>query len=217
MALRGNRDVLLMEWSAATLPALRYAKRASAIFLGVVVLAATGAVPIVVAAVTGAAAMMLSGALGLREATRALDSRIVMLVAAALALGEALQATGGAVFLADGLLAPLDGSHPAVILSALFLLVALMTNLVTNNAVAVLFTPVAISAAQSLGVSVEPFAVAVLLGANCSFASPIGYQTNLLVMVPGHYRFMDFIKTGLPLAVVLWLAFSLFAPWYYGL
>jgi di/tricarboxylate transporter len=216
-ALRGNRDVLLMEWSAASLPSIRNAKRAFTIFAAVVLAAASGFLPIAVAALAGAGAMIGTGVLSLREALRALDSRIVMLVAAALALGEALQYTGGATFLADSLVNALDGSHPAVIMSALFLMVAVMTNLVTNNAMAVLFTPIAVGMAVRLGAPVEPFAVTVLLAANCSFASPIGYQTNLLVMVPGRYRFMDFVKTGLPLMLLLWLVFSLFAPWYYAI
>lgn len=217
MALRGNRDVLLMEWSAATLPALRYAKRASTIFLAVVALAATGAVPIVVAAVTGAAAMVLSGALGLRDAVRALDYQIIFTIAAALALGAAMQETGGAAFLAGLLLGALDGASPSVVLSAFFLLVGGLANIISTKATAVLFTPIAVGIARGIGVPVEVFAVAVIFAANCSFASPIGYQTNLLVMVPGRYRFMDFVKAGLPLLFIVWLVFSLFAPWYYGL
>lgn len=216
-ALRGNRDVLLMEWSAAALPSVRNAKRALAIFAGVVLTAATGLVPIALAALIGAAAMIGTGVLSLREAFRALDSRIVMLVATALALGESLQYTGGAAFMAEMLVDFLDGSHPATVMSGLFLLVALMTNLVTNNAMAVLFTPIAVGMAARLGTPVEPFAITVLLAANCSFASPMGYQTNLLVMVPGHYRFGDFVRCGLPLLLLLWLVFSLVVPSYYGL
>jgi di/tricarboxylate transporter len=217
MALRGSRDVLLMEWSAATLPALHYAKRASTIFLAVVAVAATGAVPIVVAAVTGAAAMVLSGALGLRDAVRALNYQIIFTIAAALALGAAMQETGGAAFLANLLLGALDGASPAIVLSAFFLLVGGLTNIISTQAIAVLFTPIAVGIAKGLGVPVELFAVAVIFAANCSFASPIGYQTNLLVMVPGRYRFMDFVKAGLPLLFIVWLVFSLFAPWYYGM
>ena len=217
LALRGNRDALLMEWSAATLPALRYAKRATAIFLGVVALAATGAIPIVVAAVAGATAMVLSGALGLRDAVRALDYQIVFTIAAALALGAAMQETGGATFLANLLLGVLGGASPAVVLSAFFLLVGGLANIISTKATAVLFTPIAVGIARGVGVPVEIFAIAVIFAANCSFASPIGYQTNLLVMVPGRYRFMDFVKAGLPLLFIVWLIFSLFAPWYYGL
>jgi Trk K+ transport system NAD-binding subunit len=217
LALRGNRDALLMEWSAAALPALHYAKRAGVIFLAVVALAATGAVPIVIAALGGAAAMVLSGVLGLRDAERALDYQIIFTIAAALALGAAMQETGGAAFLAHMLLVVLDGVSPAVMLSAFFLLVGGLANIISTKATAVLFTPIAVEIAQGLGVPVEIFAVAVIFAANCSFASPIGYQTNLLVMVPGRYRFVDFVKAGLPLLIIVWLIFSLFAPWYYGL
>ena len=80
-----------------------------------------------------------------------------------------------------------------------------------------LFTPIAIDIARQLGVSPEPFAVAVIFAANCSFASPLGYQTNLLVMGPGHYRFGDFARAGIPLIILMWLVFSLFAPSFYGL
>lgn len=217
MALRGSRDVLLMEWSAAALPALRYAKRAIAIFAGVVVLAATGTVPIIIAAVTGAGAMVLSNAIALRDAIRALDYKIIFTIAAALAMGEALQETGGAAYLAHLLLQALDGASPAGALSAFFLLVGVLANIISTKATAVLFTPIAVGMAQEIGVPAEVFAVAVIFAANCSFASPIGYQTNLLVMVPGRYRFLDFVKAGLPLLVIVWIIFSLFAPWYYGL
>ncbi|WP_299349393.1 SLC13 family permease, partial [uncultured Maritalea sp.] len=86
----------------------------------------------------------------------------------------------------------------------------------SNNATAVLFTPIAISTAQSLGVDPLPFVVAVILGANASFASPIGYQTNLLVMGPGHYRFKHYFIAGVPLILLVWITFSIVAPWYYG-
>jgi di/tricarboxylate transporter len=101
-------------------------------------------------------------------------------------------------------------------LSGFFLVVAVMTNVLSNNATAVLFTPIAISLAHGLGVDPFPFVLAVLFGANCSFATPIGYQTNLLVLGPGHYTFGDFIRTGGPLVLVMWITFTLFVPWYYG-
>jgi len=217
LALRGNRDVLLMEWSAAALPELHYAKRASIIFLCVVAAAASGVLPIVVAAATGAAAMVLSGAISMREAVRALDFQIILTIAAALALGAAMQETGGADFLAGMLLRLLEGAPPAVVLSAFFLLVGVLANIISTKATAVLFTPIAVGIAHGLGIPAEVFAVAVVFAANCSFASPIGYQTNLLVMVPGHYRFIDFVKAGAPLLLLIWIAFTLFAPWYYGL
>ncbi len=216
-ALRGNHDVLLMEWSAAKLPAAHHAKRAGAIFFCVVALAAAGVVPIAIAALTGAVAMVATGVINIRDAMRALDRQLVFLIATALALGSALQETGGADFLAETMLLAFAGSSVPVVLSAFFLLVALLSNVLSTKATAVLFTPIAVGVAHAIGAPVEPFAVAVVFAANCSFASPVGYQTNLLVMGPGRYRFVDFVRAGLPLIFLLWIVFSLFGPWYYGL
>ena len=104
-----------------------------------------------------------------------------------------------------------------MVLSAFFLMLAVLSNLISTKTTAVLFTPVAVDIAMEVGIAPQIFAVAVIFAANSSFASPIGYQTNLLVMGPGHYRFSDFAKVGVPLILVLWAAFSLFAPWYYGI
>jgi di/tricarboxylate transporter len=214
-ALRASRDIMPMEWATTDLPAREQARRAGLILLGVVGLAALGIVPIVVAAVLGAFAMVVLGALNIRQAARAIDHKIILLVGAALALGAAMQETGAATFLARGITDVF--SDPAWALSALFLVIALLTNVLSNNACAVLFTPIAVSLAQELGVDPIIFAVAVVFAANCSFASPIGYQTNLLVMGPGHYRFADFVRVGLPLTLLVWASFSVFAPIYYGL
>jgi len=215
--LRGNRDVLLLDWSTTEVPRRRYAPRALAIFAVVVALAATGAVPIVSAAVAGTFAMIASGCLNIRQAMRAIDSRIFMLVGASLAGAVALEGTGGATAIATALVAILDGASAPVILSALFFIVMLLTNFLSNNAAAVLFTPIAINLAHQIGEKPEAFVVCLIIAANTSFATPIGYQTNLIVMGPGHYKFNDFVRAGAPLAIILWLTFSLVAPWYYGL
>ena len=216
-ALRGNHDVLLMEWSAANIPTAHHAKRAGAIFFGVVALAATGIMPIAITALTGAVAMVATGVISVRDAMRALDRQLIFLIATALALGSALQASGGADFLAESMLLAFGDSSVATVLSAFFLLVALLSNVLSTKATAVLFTPIAVGVAHAVNAPVEPFAVAVVFAANCSFASPVGYQTNLLVMGPGRYRFVDFVRAGLPLIFLLWIVFSLFGPWYYGL
>ena len=215
-ALRGDPDVLLIEWSAENLPAVHHAWPALGIFAAVIVVAATGLLPIVTTAVCGAAAMLVAKVLNIRQASRAIDRRVVMLVAAALAMGAALQATGGAAYLAATVLAALGDAGPATVLSVFVLLVALLTNVMSNNAVAVLFTPIAVGVANGLGVPVEPFAVGIVIAASCAFATPIGYQTNLLVMAPGNYQFSDFARAGLPLVFIVWATYSLFAPWYYG-
>jgi di/tricarboxylate transporter len=215
--LRGDPDVLPIEWSASDLPLVHKAPLAAAIFAAIVLPAALDLVPIVVTALLGVIALIATGCLNVRQAARAVDQQIVLIIAASLGLGTALEATGGAAYLAGLVLDAMVDEPAAAVLSVLFLLVALLTNVLTNNAAAVLFTPVAVNMAIELGVDPFPFALAVTFAASCSFAAPIGYQTNLLVMGPGHYRFRDFMLAGTPLVLIVWLAFSLFAPWYYGL
>ena len=217
VALRANRDVLLLERSTHELADRAKVGRAIAIFAAVVALAASGLVPIVIAAVGGGGAMVISGCLNIHQAARAIDRQIIFLVGAALALGVAMSATGGASYLAHIIVSVLGDAGAAVTLSVLFLLIAVFTNVLSNNATAVLFTPIALGAAVELGVDPRVFVYAVIFAANCSFVTPMGYQTNLLVMGPGHYRFSDFVRAGAPLVFVIWVTFSLFAPWYYGL
>lgn len=214
--LRNNKDLLLLEWSTSELPSRELASRAGLIFAAVVASAATGLVPIVVAAILGAAAMIGTGCLNIRQASRAIDRRIFLIVGTALAMGTALMETGGAGYLANGLVILLGDAPVPVILSAFFLLVAVMTNVLSNNATAVLFTPIGVSLAYSLQVDPMLFVYAVIFAANCSFATPMAYQTNLLVMGPGHHTFADFMRGGTPLIILLWLVYSFFAPWYYG-
>ncbi len=215
--LRASRDLILLEWSAAIVPARRYAPRALVIFAAIVAAAATGVVPIVVAALAGALAMIAAGCINVRQAARAFDGRIFMLVGASLASAIALQKTGGAMAIATFVVEAFAGQSTAMLLSAFFLATALITNILSNNATAVLFTPIAIGIAGGIGVPPEPFVIAVIFAANCSFATPVGYQTNLLVLGPGHYRFSDFLLAGLPLVLIIWLAYSFVGPWYYGL
>ncbi|MAU41682.1 MAG: SLC13 family permease [Kordiimonas sp.] len=215
--LRTNRDVLLMEWSTTIVPSPGKTRTALATFLGVVGLAATGIVPIPIAALAGAAIMVMTDCLNIRQASRAVDRRVFLLVGAALAMGTSLQATGGAAFLAHAMVEALSAAPIPLILSGFFLLIAVLTNVLSNNATAVLFTPIALNLAAELGVDPLIFVYAVIFAANCSFATPMGYQTNLLVMGPGNYKFKDFLKVGGPLIILIWLAYSIFAPWYYGL
>lgn len=215
--MREHRGVVVLDGTPQPLPAPRNAKVAGAIFAGTVLIASTGILSIAAAAVVGVALMLTTGVLTLNQATNALDRRVFLMVGASLALGAAMLETGAALYLAQAVIELAGSAQPAVVLSALFLLVALLTNVLSNNATAILFTPIALGLATGLQTDPVPFALAVLFGANCSFATPIGYQTNLLVMGPGYYRFKDFVRAGGPLVGVLWIAFSLFVPWYYGL
>lgn len=215
--LRNNRDVILMEWATQDMPSKRLAWRINAIFLSVVGLAAFDILPIHLAAFMGAGLAILTGCLNLRQAMRALDSKIVFMVAAGLALSIALERTGGASFLATSLVATMEGYEPVFIMSAMFMLMAVLTNILSNNATALLFTPIAVSTAATLQVPAEMFIYAVIFASNCcSFASPIGYQTNLLVMAPGHYKFVDYLKGGLPLILLVWGTYTAFSYFTFG-
>ncbi len=215
--LRASHDLILLDWSAAEIPMRAFATRAMIIFAAVVLTAALGLLPIVVASLAGAFAMIASGCLNIRQSARAFDGKIFMLVGASLAAATALEKTGGAAFLATEIAGLMHGFTPAIVLSLLFLFTAILTNILSNNATAVLFTPIALGLADAIGAPREPFVICIIFAANCSFATPVGYQTNLLVMGPGQYRFADFLKTGIPLVIILWLVFSLVGPWYYHL
>ncbi|MDG1418824.1 MAG: SLC13 family permease [Maricaulis sp.] len=214
--LRADRDLLLLEWSTTAIADPRRTLAARIIFAGVVVLAATGITPIILASFLGAVGMIATGCLNPRQAARAVDLRIYLLIGSALALGTALQTTGGADMLAAGVVSLFAPYGPVVVLSALFILIAVLTNVLSNSATAILFTPIAVGTANQMGLDPMFFAMTVLFAANTCFATPIGYQTNLLVMGPGYYRFADYLKAGAPLVVVLWLAFTGYIAMYYG-
>ena len=211
-ALRNNRDLLLLDWSTSELPDIRKSLFARLIFAATIIAAATGIVPIEIAALSGALAMIASGCLNVRQAVRALDMRIFLLIGAAFAMGIALEHTGGAAFIG---MQVVETFHPLgnhVLLAAVFLIIALLTNIISNSAAALLFTPIALAISQQTGIDVIAMVLTVIFAANCSFATPIAYQTNLLVMGPGRYTFADFAKFGLPLIFVIWITFVLLVP-----
>ncbi|MFW5679021.1 MAG: SLC13 family permease, partial [Pseudomonadota bacterium] len=211
--LGGDPDVVLLGGSTDELQRRDKAGLAIGIFAGILLPAALGLLPIVLTALVGVIALVATKCVNLRQAARALDSSVYLTIAAAIALGLALEATGGAALLAGGIARLVGPDSPALALSLLFLAVAMLTNILSNNACAVVFTPIAVSLASQVGAPALPFALAVLFAANCSFATPFGYQTNLLVMGPGNYRFNDFPRAGIPLTLMLWLVFSLVMPW----
>lgn len=199
------------------LPRTGKATVATAIMTAVVALAAFDLLPISLSALCGLLLMVVTRCMTWRDALDALDRRIVMVIVASLALGLALMATGAAAWLASLYVALTDGLPVAVVLSGFILIMALMTEVVTNNAVGVLGTPIAIDIARQLGAPIEPFVLGLLFAANMSYMMPIGYQTNLLVMSAGGYRFSDFLRVGLPLQLIMWLGFSLVLPPLYDL
>jgi di/tricarboxylate transporter len=182
------------------------------VVLGVVLTAALGILPIVVGAVTGAVLLILTRCLTLDEAYAAVEWRIIFLLAGVLTLGAALENTGGAGLLSGALLSAAGPFGPEAVVSALFLLTVLLTNVMSNNASAALLAPVAIAAAQSLQFNVRPFLMAVTFAASLSFMTPVGYQTNTLIYGPGQYKFVDFLRVGTPLSLLFWLLATLLIP-----
>ncbi len=159
--------------------------------------------------------MLATNCLNWEGVKRSLSAQVILIVVASLALSYALTATGATDFLAQSFLVLTDGKSAAFVLSALMLLMGILTNVVSNNAAALIGTPIAIKIAQTLGVPPEGFILAVLFGANLSFATPMAYQTNLLVMNAGGYSFSDFVKVGLPLALLIWATLSFVLPIFY--
>lgn len=205
--MKQSTDLLLLDHTI-TLPRTDKALTALAITMVSITLAATGVLPIAIAAVAGTGAMLMTRCLTLGTAVRAISPAIYFVVAASLALGMALQATGATQYLTELFLYVTEGASAAVVLSALMLLLAILTNVISNNAAAVIGTPIAIGIAQQLNMPAEAFILAVLFGANMSYATPMAYKTNLLVMSAGNYRFADFVKVGVPLTLLMWATLS---------
>jgi len=214
--LKDSGSMLVLD-GTTNLPHTHRAKRALAVMALVVAAAALGILPISVAAVVGLGLMIATGCLNWREAVGALSIPVIMIIVTSLALGRALMDTGMADYLAMSFVGMTSSLPTAMILSAFLLLMAVLTNVVSNNAAAVIGTPIAIGIAQQLGVPAEPFILATLFGANMSFATPYGYQTNLLILSAGGYKFSDFLRVGIPLTIIMWIGFSLVLPFLYNL
>jgi di/tricarboxylate transporter len=207
LTCKSSGDFLVLDGSIE-LPHTKKAPVALATLIGVVALAAAGILPIEISAVAGCMVLIATRCLRWQDATNALSTQVILIVVASLALGIALQRTGGADYVAQVFLFVTFGTPPAVVLGGLILLMALMTNVVSNNAAAVIGTPIAIGIAARLGLPVEPFVLGVLFGANLSFATPMAYQTNLLLMNAGGYTFGDFVRVGVPLMIIMWLSLT---------
>ncbi len=174
----------------------------------VVLLAATKILPIALAALAGVLVLLLGRCLSWEDVAHSLSVKVILLVAASLALGQALSVSGATAWLAQQLATSSESLSPGWVLAMLMVLMGLLTNFVSNNAAAAIGTPLAVELARSLGVPPEPFVLAVLFGCNLCYLTPMGYQTNLLVMNAGGYRFGDFVRVGTPLFVIMWAALS---------
>ncbi|MEE8387022.1 MAG: SLC13 family permease [Acidiferrobacterales bacterium] len=208
---------LLVLDATADLPRSNKAWLALTIMAAIVLVAAAGILPISISAVCGVTAMILTGCLNWRDAATALSKPVIMIVVASLAMGMALLKTGGAEYLAHLFVSLTSGMSPTLMIGSLMLVMVVVTNVVTNNAAAVIGTPIAISIASQVNLPAEPFVLAVLFGANMSYATPMAYNTNLLVMNAGGYKFSDFMRVGIPMILIVWLSLCWLLPMRYGL
>jgi di/tricarboxylate transporter len=213
--LKLGGELLILD-ATTDLPKTDHAYIALAIMTAIIAVAALGWMPIAASATCGILAMLATRCLRWHDVAQALSIPVIMIVVASLALGTALLKTGGADYLAQVILAIGQDASPTVLLAALMGTMAILTNIVSNNAAAVIGTPIAIGMAQQLGLSAEPFILAVLFGANMSYATPMAYKTNLLVMNAGGYTFTDFVRIGVPLTLLIWAVLSWLLPTLYG-
>ncbi len=207
-------DMNLVDVSHPTERAYRRGKAPVAVvaLLGIVGLAAFGIAPIFLLAILAVAVVLLTGCIDAEEAFDMVDGRLLALIFSMLAVGAALDATGAVKMIVDAIAPSLGQLPPWAIVWAIYLLTSVLTELVTNNAVAVVVTPIAIGLAGALGVDPRPLVVAVMVAASAAFSTPIGYQTNMLVYGPGGYKFSDFLKVGVPLNLSIGLIASALIP-----
>lgn len=215
--LRNSPDFIVVEDIHHALINKEKAGIAALIFAGVVVCATLGLADIMVCSITGVLLMTLTHCLSLKDAYRSLESEVLLLIIGTIALGAAMQQTGATRLYADLFLTLFDGMGPRAVLFGIILLSSICTHILSNNATAVLLLPIAVSTAQTLGVDPRPFIVGICFGASACFATPIGYQTNLLVYGPGRYRFLDYLKLGLPINLIVIILSAILIPVFWPL
>jgi di/tricarboxylate transporter len=215
--LRENEDILIISQTEHS--PYNYSKIIPVIAISflVVLLAALGIAPIVLTSIAGVVLLIIFQCIGASEVYKAIDWKVIFMLAGVLSMGAALEKTGAAKLLADYLIYGVGEYGPHALLSVFFFITFMSTNFMSNNATAALLAPIAIVTAKELGVSVKPFLMAVAYAASLSFMTPMGYQTNTMIYGPGNYRFSDYLKVGTPLNILLWLLASLILPIFFPL
>ncbi len=184
--------------------------------LAVVTLSALDVAPILVLSMLAVTVLLVTRSIDPDEAFGMVDGRLIAMIFAMLAVGEGLDNAGAVKLIVDAVAPFLKGLPPFMALAAVYFLGLVMTEFLSNNAVAVIFTPIAMQLAVTLGLDPRPFAVAVMFSASVAFATPIGYQTHMMVYGPGGYRFSDFMRLGIPLDIVTGVTAVIAIAWYYG-
>ena len=187
---------------------------AIAILGGMVFLATIGWMSMLKAAVLASVVMLVTGCCSAVRALRNIEWSVLLVIGAALSIGKALESTGAAGAIASTLIG-FSGDNPWLALAIVYGITSMLTEVITNNAAAALVFPIALAVSQNLSVSFMPFVIAIMIGASASFATPIGYQTNLMVYGPGGYKFTDFMRVGIPLNLLFWLITIAITPLIY--
>jgi len=211
--IRSSTEYIVIEDVYEELVHKRKALWAIINFICMIATASLGIADIMTCALTAAFLMIITGCLQMRDAYRSLQGDVLLLIAGTIALGTAMQKTGASQLYAETFLSYFSGFSPTIILGAIILLTSLCTQLLSNNATAVLLLPVAISTAIGIGVDPKPFIIGICFGASACFATPMGYQTNLMVYGPGGYSFIDYMKLGIPLNIFVIVAATVFIPY----
>jgi di/tricarboxylate transporter len=213
--LRDSSDFLVLSESPHTRFNFRKILPVIGIIAAVVLAASLGITSIVISATLGVLALVIFGIMRPDEVYKSIEWKVVFMLAGVLSMGAALEKTGAAQLLSDGLINSVGVFGPHAVLSTFFLLTFMMTNFMSNNATAALLAPIAVIAARSLDVDERPFLMTVAFASSLSFMTPMGYQTNAMIYGPGNYKFKDYLVVGTPLNILLWIIGSIFIPYFF--
>jgi len=215
LQLHGRNTFLIV--SEVGLPQFKTNKIAIVVgtIAAIILLASLNILPIMVAALAGCVFLILTGCISMEESYRAIDWKVIFLLAGAMSLGVALDRSGAAVLISDFLINIVGAWGPIAIVSVLYLLTSIMTETMSNNASAVLLAPIAIAASITMEVDARPFLMAITFAASSSFMTPIGYQTNTMIYGTGNFKFIDFVKVGGPLNLIFWVIATFMIPYFF--
>jgi anion transporter len=214
-SLRDSGDLMIVSEMESTKRKMKKLIPVLLIISGVILSATFEIAPIVVSAAVGCVLLIIFKCIEVHEAYKAIDWKVIFMLAGVLSMGTALEKTGAAQLIADLLINSIGDYGPYAVLSALFFLTFMSTNFMSNNASAALLAPIAIVTANSMGISSKPLLLAVTYAASLSFMTPVGYQTNTMIYGPGNYKFKDYLIIGTPLNIILWILASILIPYFF--
>jgi di/tricarboxylate transporter len=210
-----NEDFILISQPEFSQQESKKGILAIGIVIMVILLASLNVLPILVSAILGCLLLLVTRCIDAEQAYKSIDWKVIFLLAGAMSFGVALEKTGLAALTGEGVIS-ISGSYgPVIMLSIIYLLTSLLTEMISNNATVVLLAPIVIAMAVSLGISPKPFLIAITFAASSSFMTPIGYQTNTMVYAAGNYKFKDFFKVGIWLNILFWILATLFIPYFF--